>query len=524
MRNAVISFYLCAMAALGTLVPFTAKGVVTEPEKFGQVINTKSFLGHVPVDQERLLSFGSIAGVRVLTYHDTQTHGMPVHLVVDNGSIHPIYVEYNRDVVKPLGCLWGGEVLFCQAKADVGGTPSDVIFALHQPSKTTLAHAFSLGSLLPDGLALRGAYDGSVLVEDNRQGVHLLTVSGGVVRHDQLATGGYDHSAVIGRGGAELPFSSKETYVVWQERSPRGGWILRSWDVDQGRVVAEVDAGSDPPNPSDLFGYAFLSLDDTIKVWDPSEPFNPDGPINPRPILDTPMDPSFHGCRSLENMKAGGTLSLVVGQGCSNVDGLFMVPRDEGSFVVDWQRMIYQPFDTEVEVLSYAIDDHWMAYVDSSRDLWLSEIRLDRVMPIEARTSPWDNNAANPVPLAPWNVGSWGTGGIDFDWGGIYQDWKVYLSENQTYRIFVISTDHPLCGDGAWYYDTRMTVSNSDGTYLRVVDDNETTDLSVPPTCAGVEISPGKSDDYTVRVDRLFLGPPGYPRPPLNYLIYIEVL
>lgn len=332
-------------------------------------------------------------------------------------------------------------------------------------------------------------------------------------------------------------FPGAPIYVVFQDRDPNG-FILKAWDTVQKQLVAERAVGFIEPRPSDLYGFALIEGDNptTIQLWDPTEPpENPDGPPNrPKPVIGTPLTPSFHDCDSLHEARIGPFFALVRGENCGPAPygpKLFLVTTDRNWFVWDSRAGVYQPFliDSSHEIsteqpFQYVVyGDHFAYYDVNSHEVQIVEVNTyDRIMPIDARWSPDPNNNYFPVPLAPWNVGSWGEGEIDFARGDRDHYWDVFLSNKQTYRIFVYTRDHAKCQEGGWPYHARLKVEGSKSNFFQEVDSHPFPDSDVPDTCPGIQVSPKEYEVFNVRVDRPVTGYPGA-EPPLRYYIHIEV-
>lgn len=329
---------------------------------------------------------------------------------------------------------------------------------------------------------------------------------------------------------------SRYTSVVYQDRTS-SGYVLKSWSVRTQHLVSEVLAGSSEPRPSDLNGYTFFDDGRSASVlkWDPAEPpDNPDGPPHgPFPVQSVPLFPNYHDCNSLHEMKVGPYFGLVRGDNCGparNLTRLYLVPRDENRFVMNWSTMAYQPFviDTAHEIdpglpLQYALQDRYFAFFDSAqRQVRAFEIDTARIMPIESPTSPRDNDSMNPTPLAPWNHGSWGEGYINYEKGGRSDFWKAYLSANQKYHIIIYAQNDPLCGENRWEHDVMMNVRSADGQFQDTIQTNEARSALAYDFCPTVEIQPNKSQDYVIEVFRPIAWVEGNV-PPLEYEIYIDV-
>lgn len=483
-----------------------------------------------PSGSDPVLTF-SVKGRAQAYYHAVQMVDM-------------IVMKQGYDVYEPEACLWGDQVLFCQTTTiDLNGTTWDVIVSEDFKIGQTSVIQYPNGTLRRNGggdaIAIKSAYGNRVVVERDDHSIHLLTPVGGTFSDQRIAAGRKpeEFRPVIGPGGGDFP--APPIYVVYQEKDPRGGWTLKSWDVAKGRVVAEQQA-PDEPSLSELYGFAYIEghSPTTIRKWDPSEPLkDPDRPPRlPHELSDTLMNLSYHDCASLHEMRVGPYFALVRGENCAPLPGasrLFLVTRDRDQFVWSgWSPQIYQPFLIDEYhrlnpslPFTYAIFEDYFAFYDEAQNqLRFFQINRDRIMPIESIVSPrgqWD-----VVPLAPWNVGSWATGEIDFLRGDRYHEWKVYLSRKQIYRIYAYSRDHAQCF--GWPWDTRIKVFYPDGTWEQV-DDNEPQDPDVPQNCAGVEIDPAAhldaldlGGDFFIRIDRAVLGTPGT-EPPMKYTIHVEV-
>lgn len=262
--------------------------------------------------------------------------------------------------------------------------------------------------------------------------------------------------------------------------------------------------------------------------WDPLEPSGGGSgegsgsvPLPPEKIN---FDPSFHDCVKLSDLRVGKRFALIEGEGCgpSGQSQLFAITMWHNLFVMNGGR--YQPFLVDVVQSGsgllglYAIspDGYFLVYGDYAPDLWKVRIDSWKVLPMHALEWPSDNDGFG-VPLAPWNVGAYGYGEIDYAGSGRWQKWVLHLSDKQTYRISVVS-DYDC---GRWYTDTALSFH---GDYVSFeVDDNETSDWTIPDACAAFEFTPSYRSDFTLLVFRRDWGVAGS-APPLPYTLLIEVL
>jgi hypothetical protein len=102
----------------------------------------------------------------------------------------------------------------------------------------------------------------------------------------------------------------------------------------------------------------------------------------------------------------------------------------------------YQPFFVAPVAAGQAVyaisnDGTTMAIADDSFAGWRIEIDKTKALPMHALKTPRDNDPSG-VPLAPWNLGAYGYGEIDYAGTGQWDKWILHLSDKQTYRISVI--------------------------------------------------------------------------------------
>jgi len=332
------------------------------------------------------------------------------------------------------------------------------------------------------------------------------------------ASAGYDRNPLLGNPGAYNPDPSKE-YVVYRDKG-EDEWYLKAWSISKGVVVSEIAVGDgDGPKLNDFHGYVFFEDEvGTHWRWDPMEVSsgNPDeGSGNPQPFPPEviPFDPTYHGCSHLSDLRVGDRFALIRGEDCgpSKESQLFAITMWHNLFVSYDGR--YQPFFV-TPVLSgqafYAIshDGAKMVVVDENGMGWRIEIDKTKVLPMHALKTPRDNDSTG-VPLAPWNLGAYGYGEIDYAGTGQWDKWILHLSDKQTYRISVIGDDD--CS--RWYTDTAFSLYGM-SLIARVDDEYE---------CAVYEFTPSYLGDYELYVYRRDWGLPGI-APPLYYTLVIEVL
>lgn len=544
MKKTVTTFFVLAWAG-------TALAITNEPEIFFGNRNSNDDNGaeyyyEAAPDGASYLSFGEANGDLVVTYLDVARNEM---MVLDLTSKASDVLKIPSHSSLPLfACLWGDGVLFCQTEVKTSGNLEDAIIAYDYNSRRSDVYSFGNRRLMHPsdgrGAALRSSFGNWLVVEEDNHSIYLLTWDGMNLSEVLVAAGaGFDYSPVVGLGGGDYPYlPGTPVHVVYQDRTPNG-FVLKSWDVQKQQIVAEILVGPNEPRPSDLFGYVFLedrnpaTLVENVLVWDPSAaPENPDGPPHsPFPVREVPLFPWYHDCDSLHEMRVGSHFGLVRGEGCGLAPGktsLFLIPRDGDRFVINYSTLAYQPFlfdefhqlDTS-RPFQYSLLGRYFAFFDDAQDrVRVFSIDTARIMPIEARRTPRDDDPMNPVALAPWNHGSKGEGSIDYAWGGRNHYWRAYLSEKQSYRIFVLSKNGPLCKATAWHEHVKMdVVALGSGPSVIGVDENLPKTPDAPLTCPVLDIQPPVSGEYTIQIYRPDPGLPGI-APPLEYTIFIEVL
>jgi len=509
------------------------------------------------------LSMGKTNREVYVTYIDSDTEtvfGAEVPPPPPNHGLQPKPFEVPLDPSLPLfACLWGDRVVFCQTEVK-GQTPfEDAIVAWDYLAQRGSVYSFGSRRLMRPsggvGAALRSAYGNWVVVEGDDHSIYLLTwdATSGQLTEDVVALGdGYDYSPVVGPGGGEFPrLPNTPVYVVYQyfDRN-RKRYYLRSWDVDAKKVVSETDAGDDEPSPSQLYGFVFLeTVYDPIAgfrnvmKWDPTEPPpNPDGPAHPpHPIQSIRFEPGYHWCKSLHELRVGPYFGVVRGKDCIDpysllpVDGqrISLVTRNSyglsDHFVMGYPHL-YQPFlvDSVAEVsedfpLQYAILDEYFAYYDSVRgQVRVIKVKVDRLMPSHAPWTAEDDDSANPAALAPWNLGAWGSGSIDYAAGGRADHWKIFLSKEHDYVLYVFSADYSRCKLNAWDGHVTIDVKTESKKIVSGLDYKHCSvnDPEAPDECPAILLQPSQSEDYYLRIYRPIPGTPNV-APPLNYHISV---
>lgn len=323
----------------------------------------------------------------------------------------------------------------------------------------------------------------------------------------QIPGQSFERQVVSGISGGYQPNPAEE-YVVFTDKDSAGEWYLKGWSISQGAVVTEVEVGTDEPALYDIYGYAYYKDGaETFWRWNPEviEPGDPDeGEGNQEPGTHRPeallLNAAFHGCSSLDDLKAGELLTLIRGSGCDTSDDfkLFAVTMWHNLFVTD--GAIYQPFyvgDLAARTMGLGVTRDRLVYLDDSLSLVEVYANSYELLPRHALRSPWDNNDWDPVPLTPWNVGSWGYGEILYGNGGEFQDWDLLLSEKQTYRISVIGPNRCF----AWHDNTSATLYE-DGVPRIMASKNFSGDPSIPEDCAAFDFSPTETKHYILRVYR----------------------
>jgi len=507
--------YMCPVVGLVAVllaVPALAQGYFHElPVASASPITSDGFLPSIHPDGSVVAYIDSAENAHLWDVWS----GVEVDLPFDPG-----------DYDKVSQCVWGDSILFCKASFRRSNRTNYVVAAYDYVGDKMDEYP------MPDGLfKLRGAYGNSAIAErDVGWEVVLVTYSreGSILSGATIvATASDPHRAVIGLAGLYPPIGP---YVVYQTKdSSTNVWSLHAWDIVKNMVVASREVGLDMPSPSDLTGTAFFEAGtpSTIWRWDPSEPSGGTGePGEPEPEpaypIYTPMVPSHHNCTSLHDMKYGPYFAVVRGEGCSDAisgHGLYVVTAYNDSFVYRWPN-IYQPFFVgsleDEDAGNYSISEDAVVFWDQDGNLEIVWVDLSKVAPPAAFSSPTDDNQYNPVLLHPWNVGSSGSGTIDYASGGSFQDWSAYLLADQEYRIIVVSDS---CAN--WESDTRLSIFTDNGKFM--VEDNESGAYPQYPKCAGTIFKPSSNDYFRLRIDRAERGVIGI-APSMPYDLAIEAL
>lgn len=307
--------------------------------------------------------------------------------------------------------------------------------------------------------------------------------------------------------------------MVFQELEPNQRWTLKGWSLEASTVVSQQDAGLQEPRPSALHGNA--RIDGGTRQWDPRIQSGGEGSPDPNPIETTIINPATYNCSSLENMKVANNFALLAGKNCGPGQDTktFAVSMQDDNFVANYFPVLYQPFlvSEDSDSVNFTALNNWIAYKDGP-DLVLTEVDRDKLQIIRPYFTPFDNNYTMPVPLSPWNLTATSFGSIDYAGSGLYQDYKVHLAENRTYRIYAISGGNCF----AWHDATRITVTWPDGELTTRT--NDTPDTTIPPNCAATDFTVGtRNTEIIVRVDRRDRGVEGL-APPLEYELFVEPL
>ncbi|HWV37211.1 MAG TPA: hypothetical protein VN033_01925 [Vulgatibacter sp.] len=272
---------------------------------------------------------------------------------------------------------------------------------------------------------------------------------------------------------------------------------------------------------------------DAFVSWDPSHrPNPPPEPPIAHPVVSTPLVPSNHNCAKLEKIAVGPEFAAVEGSGCGQ-DGdenqLFVVATRDDEFVYR-DDTVYQVFtvDDWVPGTMFDVKGSLLAYegdVDGLKIVGVNRRTTGSLPPYE---DPMDNNPWNLwYYVYPWNVGAQVGGHVDYSSGGLFDEWRVRLLTDQSYRILAVGYMEGVDEDCSnSLTDTYLEIYQDDR-FVEWADVNLSGIWSELSDCAGLVLPMPDPDDvssdwvdYDIRVSRYWPGAPGAPA--LNYRLYIQ--